>query len=140
MAAHPGSKAPAAGGVVFDGAGRVLLVEPKGHFDGYVWTFPKGRPEPGESVEQAALREVLEESGVEARIVAAIPGLYEGSTTRTAYFLMTLVTDTGRVGEESESRRWVVPAEAERLLALTQNAQGRGRDLAVLREAVRLGV
>ena len=140
MAAHPGSKALAAGGVVFDGAGRVLLVEPKGHFDGYVWTFPKGRPEPGESVEQAALREVLEESGVEARIVVAIPGLHEGGTTRTAYFLMTLVTDTGRVGEESESRRWVVPAEAERLLALTKNAKGRERDLAVLREAVRLGV
>lgn len=138
MAGHSSSKALAAGGVVFDDAGRVLLVEPKGHFDGYVWTFPKGRPEPGESAERAAVREVLEESGVEARVVAAIPGEYEGGTTRNVYFLMALVADSGEVGDESQSRRWVTPAEAEQLLGLTQNAIGRARDLAVLRDAVGL--
>lgn len=132
------SKAMAAGGVVFDGAGRVLLVEPKGHFDGYVWTLPKGRPEPGEDAEQAAVREVLEESGVQARVVAPIPGVYEGGTTLNLYFLMALVADTGRVGEESQSRRWATPAEAEQLLGLTRNAKGRARDLAVLRDALRL--
>ncbi|MGH9919477.1 MAG: hypothetical protein ACRD6W_11505, partial [Nitrososphaerales archaeon] len=33
------------GGVVFNLAGAVLLREPKNHFDDYVWTFPKGRPD-----------------------------------------------------------------------------------------------
>jgi 8-oxo-dGTP pyrophosphatase MutT (NUDIX family) len=42
---------------------RVLLRRPRGDFDGYVWTFPKGRPEPGETPELAALREVKEETG-----------------------------------------------------------------------------
>lgn len=138
MAGHSGSKALAAGGVVFDDAGRVLLVEPKGRFDGVVWTFPKGRPEPGEAAEQAAVREVLEESGVEARVVAAIPGVYEGGTTRNVYFRMAPVADSDAVGEESQSRRWVTPAEAEQLLGLTQNAKCRARDLAVLRDALRL--
>ena len=136
MPGHSGSKALAAGGVVFDDAGRVLLVEPKGHFDGYVWTFPKGRPEPGESLEQAAVREVLEESGVEAEIVSAIPGVYEGGTTRNVYFRIALVADSGVVRDESQSRRWVTPLEAEHLLGLTKNAMGRARDLAVLRDAL----
>ena len=34
-----------------------------------VWTFPKGHPEKGESDEDAALREVREETGWECRVV-----------------------------------------------------------------------
>jgi len=60
------------GGVVMNAAGQVLLKEPTNHFDAYVWTFPKGRPNPGESPETTALREVREETGVEARIIASI--------------------------------------------------------------------
>ncbi|MGH9919337.1 MAG: NUDIX hydrolase, partial [Nitrososphaerales archaeon] len=33
------------GGVIFNSDGQVLLREPKDHFDGYVWTFPKGAPD-----------------------------------------------------------------------------------------------
>ncbi len=42
------------GGVVIKAAGRLLLREPKGHYDGYVWTFPKGKPEPSEPEVEAA--------------------------------------------------------------------------------------
>jgi len=35
--------------------------------------LPKGKPEPGESLEETALREVREEVGVTARILAALP-------------------------------------------------------------------
>ena len=56
-------KEPAYGGIVVDAKGRILLREPSGHFDGYVWTFPKGRPQPGETAEEAALRETREETG-----------------------------------------------------------------------------
>ena len=52
-----------AGGVVFDPDGRVLVLH---HADG-AWVFPKGHLDPGEDHLQAAVREVREEAGVEAR-------------------------------------------------------------------------
>jgi diadenosine hexaphosphate hydrolase (ATP-forming) len=54
-----------AGGIVFNGDKVLVLRNLKG-----VWVFPKGHIELGESHEQAALREVLEESGLRALIVA----------------------------------------------------------------------
>ena len=53
-----------AGGIVFNGDKVLVLKNLKG-----VWVFPKGHVELGESHEQAALREVLEESGLHASIV-----------------------------------------------------------------------
>jgi diadenosine hexaphosphate hydrolase (ATP-forming) len=52
-----------AGGVVFDAQGRVLLLK---HQQGK-WVFPKGHIDPGETPLEAALREVAEEAGVQAR-------------------------------------------------------------------------
>jgi len=54
-----------AGGVVFrDGEGgrEVLLC---GRASDGLWALPKGTPEPGETLQQTALREVREETGVE---------------------------------------------------------------------------
>ena len=53
-----------AGGIVFNGNQVLVLRNLKG-----AWVFPKGHVELGESHEQAALREVLEESGIHAHIV-----------------------------------------------------------------------
>ncbi|GHO44101.1 NUDIX hydrolase [Ktedonospora formicarum] len=36
------------------------------------WALPKGTPQPGETVEQVAVREVQEETGLEARLIAYI--------------------------------------------------------------------
>lgn len=81
-------KADAYGGVLIDKAGHVLLREPTGHFGGYVWTFAKGRIAKGETPEQAALREVREETGYEAHILGLIPKVFRGTTTTTGFFLM----------------------------------------------------
>ena len=83
------------GGVVINTEGRVLLREPMDHYKGDFWTFPKGKPEFGESPEQTALREVLEETGYRAEILAKIPGRFEGSRTSNEYFLMVPLEDTG---------------------------------------------
>ena len=37
-----------------------------------LWALPKGTPEPGESIEQTAIREVSEETGLQVQIVAPV--------------------------------------------------------------------
>lgn len=65
-----------AGGVVYrrqrDGRLEVVLVAVRSNGR---WTLPKGLVETGESLEQAALREVREETGLRARIIEPLPAL-----------------------------------------------------------------
>ena len=58
---------PCVGAVVHDAAGRLLLIQ-RGH-DPHRgrWSLPGGRIEPGESPEQAVVREVREETGLDVR-------------------------------------------------------------------------
>ena len=50
----------AAGGVVARGAGDELEVVLNGRTSDGTWVFPKGTPDAGESIEETALREVLD--------------------------------------------------------------------------------
>jgi ADP-ribose pyrophosphatase YjhB (NUDIX family) len=104
--------------------------------DGYVWTFPKGRPNPGEGPEEAELREVLEESGVSCKIIGQVPGSFKGGITENFYYLMRPVTTGHPPDEETEAVRWSTHEEAKVLIAQTKNATGRKRDLEVLAAAV----
>jgi 8-oxo-dGTP diphosphatase len=126
-----------AGGVLIDGLGRVLLREPTNHFGGYVWTFAKGRIDPGETAEQAALREVQEETGYRAEILKPIPGYFLGTTGSTVMFLMRPLTqDALPSSSETSAVRWETPARARELISLTTSAMGRERDLAILDAAL----
>lgn len=49
----------AAGGIVLNEAGKVLMIYRRGR-----WDFPKGKVEPFESIPEAAIREVMEETGL----------------------------------------------------------------------------
>lgn len=131
----PPGKKVAYGGVVFDSKGNVLLREPKNHYDGYVWTFPKGRPDPGETPEQTALREVKEETGVDATIVGILPSDYLGGTTVNRYFIMRGPDGAGFVAAddpETAAVKWVGIDEAADCINKTSNLTGRARDLNVL--------
>lgn len=123
------------GGVVIDDDHRVLLREPKGHFGGYVWTFAKGGADPGESPEQAALREVREETGIEAEIVAEVPGWFVGTTSDTQFFVMRPIVDHSDFHEETASVRWVSFNEAEVFISKTHSKTGKARDLEILAAA-----
>ena len=89
-----------AGGVVVrtvDGELEYLLVEAKNNRG--MWVLPKGHIEPGETPEDAAVREVEEEAGVRAAIVArAGESQFEvkGRTVRTVFFLMKYQGEAGR--------------------------------------------
>ena len=60
-----------AGGLVVRGA-EVLLISTLG---GRRWQLPKGHLEAGETPEQAAVREVREETGVTGRILLCLPAI-----------------------------------------------------------------
>jgi 8-oxo-dGTP diphosphatase len=130
-------KAYAYGGVVIDADGRILLREPKGHYDGFVWTFPKGRPNEGETKQEAALRETEEETGVIAEIVAPVPGQFEGGTTINEYFLMRPTGRAHQPENETDGVCWVsTPDKAREMINETTNIIGRERDLKVLEAAL----
>jgi 8-oxo-dGTP pyrophosphatase MutT (NUDIX family) len=135
-------KVPAAqsyGGVLFSEEGRVLLREPIDHLDGYVWTWPKGKPEKGETPAQTALREVYEETGYRARIIGVLPRVYVGTTRTNAFFLMEPVGEQGPVINETAQTRWVSYEEACSLIKLNKHAIGRNRDRAILDDALHYG-
>jgi 8-oxo-dGTP pyrophosphatase MutT (NUDIX family) len=135
----PRGKKVAYGGVIFDRNGRVLLREPRNHWDDYVWTFAKGRPDPHESPAVTALREVQEETGVKAAILEPIPGEFLGGTTLNRYFLMMPdgpVQPFPPMAPETVSVCWAHPEEARGLIKQTINKEGRDRDLAVLEAAL----
>lgn len=60
-----------AGGLVVE-EGKILLISTR---SGRRWQLPKGHIELGETPEQAAVREIREETGVTGRIVAPLPGV-----------------------------------------------------------------
>lgn len=130
-----------AGGVLIDEAGRVLLREPTNHYGGYVWTFAKGKIDAGETPEQAALREVREETGYRAEIVEAIPGQFQGTTGFTLMFVMRPIgTPDVPPSSETNATKWVTFQEAKRLIGLTTSATGRKRDLSILQAALALSL
>jgi 8-oxo-dGTP diphosphatase len=126
------------GGVVINAAGEVLLREPADHYHGYAWTFAKGKPLTGESPAETALREVLEETGVRAKILLKLPGSFDGSRTSNEYFLMTAIEETGRFDSETVAVRWATRDEAAELILQTLKPKRRRRDLRVLKIAYAL--
>src|SRR5207244_13605724 len=65
-------RAVSAGGIVYrltDGGAEFAIC---GRDSDGVWGLPKGTPNPGESLEQTAVREVSEETGLEVRLVDKI--------------------------------------------------------------------
>lgn len=130
--AHDIPEADAYGGVLINDRGEVLLREPSGHFGGYTWTFAKGRPDPGETPAEAALREVLEETGQGAVILEAIPKIFPGTTSSTAFFLMSPVGEAGAFSSETVATIWVGESEARKRIGMSKSSTGRRRDLDVL--------
>lgn len=106
----------AAGGVVARD-GLVLLVHRPRYDD---WTLPKGKLDPGESFEEAALREVEEETGLSCRLVSELPATrysVNGRPKLVRYWLMQPEGDAPFVrNDETDELRWVSPDEALSLL------------------------
>lgn len=66
------SEIPCVGAVIFDDAGRLLLIKRGQEPALGRWSVPGGRVEPGESHEVAVIREVLEETGLDIAVIREI--------------------------------------------------------------------
>jgi 8-oxo-dGTP pyrophosphatase MutT (NUDIX family) len=121
--------ATSAGGIVIRyEAGRPSLLvgfrRRDGDRRGGTWTLPKGTPDPGEAIEQTALREVEEETGLQVRILSPLPSISYTFVQAGArihktvhYWLMEPVGgDLSRHDHEFERVRWVPLDEAPALL------------------------
>lgn len=107
----------AAGGVVIRD-GKVAVV----HRDRYDdWSLPKGKLDKGESFEQAAMREVLEETGLQVELGEELePVSYvdqKGRPKVVRYWLMEVVGGEFQANDEVDELRWLAPGDAVELLS-----------------------
>ncbi len=117
-----------AGGVVYRrvaGEIEVAIAEQRDRVTAALTTrLPKGKNESGETAEEAAVREVAEEVGLESRIVGdlgSVRYVYSESSARVSkqvhYFLMEWVpTEPRELDGEMERVYWCSIPEAERTL------------------------
>ncbi|MET0837482.1 MAG: NUDIX domain-containing protein [Marmoricola sp.] len=130
--------------------GRQVLLVHRPKYDD--WSFPKGKQDPGEHVTATAVREVLEETGVEIRLGRPLPpqlyAISGGRAKKVQYWVGHVVGDDDvsgyQVNEEVDELAWFdVDAAKERLTylddieLLQQYLSGRKRTaaLAVVRHA-----
>jgi 8-oxo-dGTP pyrophosphatase MutT (NUDIX family) len=120
-----------AGGVVvrrLRGRWAMAAIRPAGKDPG-VWALPKGNIGPAEKADATALREVTEETGVEARLVEKLGDVryvysWDGERIFKVVSFFLLRYSSGRLGDlpaatahEVDEARWLPLDEAPKLLA-----------------------
>jgi 8-oxo-dGTP diphosphatase len=112
----------AAGGLVLrdgGGGGVEVGVVHRPRYDD--WSLPKGKLRRGEGWEQAALREVTEETGMRCELGPELePETYldrKGRTKLVRWWLMRARGGEFEPGDEVDELRWLEPREAQRLLS-----------------------
>jgi 8-oxo-dGTP diphosphatase len=111
----------AAGGVVVRD-GRVLLIHRERYDD---WSLPKGKLEEGESWEQAAVREVWEETGVRGRLGAYLGESHytvRGAPKEVRWWRME-TDDEASPSNDVDAVRWASVDEARALLSYAHERQ-----------------
>ena len=115
------NKEHSAGGIIFEDS-SVLLILVQNLKGEKVWTFPKGHLEPGETAEQAAVREVAEETGWDCEITS---DLYKAEYTfkrgadlvdkDVRWFMMKRVGGDGmpKTPDEVLDMKWCLLEDAE---------------------------
>jgi 8-oxo-dGTP pyrophosphatase MutT (NUDIX family) len=118
----------AAGGLVRrrreDGTEEILIVHRPAYDD---WSFPKGKLEPREREDEAAIREVEEETGLRCRLDRELATTSyrdaRGRPKTVRYWLMTPVGGRLEAANEVDEVRFVSAAEARALLTYARDAE-----------------
>jgi 8-oxo-dGTP pyrophosphatase MutT (NUDIX family) len=137
-----------AGGVVvrrLRGDWVFAAIHPAGKKPG-LWALPKGNIGPGEKPDATAIREVEEETGVQAKLETKLGDIryvytWAGERVFKVVSFYLLRYSRGRLGEiapemrvEVDEARWLPLAEAPKLLAYGGERQMAEKALALIRE------
>jgi 8-oxo-dGTP pyrophosphatase MutT (NUDIX family) len=108
-----------AGGLVVDEQGRVLLIRARNLRNQPVWTLPKGTLVAGETSQQAALREVCEETGYQCEVVRELEAVtywFQRNGQRikktVRWYLMRPLAKVGEHDHEVDEVAWAFPIDA----------------------------
>jgi 8-oxo-dGTP pyrophosphatase MutT (NUDIX family) len=118
----------AAGGLVENEKGEILFMFRRGK-----WDLPKGKLDPGETLEECALREVEEETGVGQlelkkfllQTLHEYEELGKVIQKKTHWFYMTTTSHQSLIPQTEEDiteLRWIAPADFEIVLRNTYPA------------------
>ena len=124
---YDSAEVKAAGGVVWRrGAGGIeVAVAHRPHRGD--WSLPKGKLDPGESWEEAALREVVEEIGLRCKLGRELsPTSYrdqKGRAKVVRYWLMEPESGEFEPNREVDEIRWLNPSAAADLLTYEHDQQ-----------------
>lgn len=103
--------------VITDARGRILLNRRRGDSDmAGLWEFPGGKREPGESPEQALVRELREELGIEAEVgqwLMDVPQVYPDKRLRLEVYRVHRWKGVAR-GREGQAITWVAAEKLSR--------------------------
>jgi 8-oxo-dGTP diphosphatase len=103
------------GAVITGPDGRLLLIQ-RGHEPGRgLWSLPGGRIEPGETDQQAVVREVAEETGLTVTCgplfgTAQLPGL-AGAVVEVRDYRVEITGGSPVAGDDADDLCWAGPAE-----------------------------
>jgi 8-oxo-dGTP diphosphatase len=112
----------AAGGVIRRDGSVAVVHRPK--YDD--WTLPKGKLDPGESFEEAALREVREETGLDCELGDELPcTTYRDAKGRDKLVRYWEMSCEGEFepNDEVDELRWLPPPEARELLTYDRDRE-----------------
>jgi 8-oxo-dGTP diphosphatase len=106
---------PCVGAIIKDSHGRLLLIK-RGHApQAGRWSLPGGRVEPGETDQQAVIREIREETGLDIRcdrLVGSVQRLSPpDAVLEISDYAATVTGGTLVAGDDAAEARWVSPAE-----------------------------